>query len=220
MTMTMISGRCMYDATGTYACQNIAANNKNAPYHKPTILERFEKTKKCNPGQQGLKLPYEGRTNCKDACSYYASQNSCPMMTGIATNRTGPCRCPLAQAGQSAANRQPQPQPQSQSQVNFDELERNYIKTTLDLEQTKVYMGSALKRDNYALQDKYEKDKNKIIDQLKVIENKYTELGEKDRLAEVKKKARTELKLFRERHSEMASRRMQEERAREQARRR
>jgi hypothetical protein len=52
--MTMIGGRCMYDATGTYACQNIAANNKNAPYHKQTILERYQAATKTDPAAQAI----------------------------------------------------------------------------------------------------------------------------------------------------------------------
>lgn len=79
---------CKYSANGSYSCSDNTMENIET-------IETFVPGT-CNPGKQNLPLPYMGRTNCKDACSYYAYINSCPvMMTGNKTNRkSGICKCP------------------------------------------------------------------------------------------------------------------------------
>ena len=83
--------QCRYTAFGEYECGKSSCTFE--------MFDEGSKTQKqhpkCNPGKQKLKLPYEGRPNCKDACSYYAYMNSCPMMTGNVSKTSGTCACPL-----------------------------------------------------------------------------------------------------------------------------
>lgn len=75
---------CKYLVDGSYSCTSSLSHT----------IESFSDTS-CKPGSQNLPLPYMGHDNCKDACSYFAYNNSCPvMMTGNPDKKSGICECP------------------------------------------------------------------------------------------------------------------------------
>lgn len=82
---------CLWEATGTLTCKD-----------KETTVEHFrtkESASACKPGNMHLKLPYNKKTNCADACSDFARKHSCKdeiagyRRHGIKEDGTKVCHC-------------------------------------------------------------------------------------------------------------------------------
>ena len=85
------------DACSYYSYMNSCPEMMTGDPNKKNGTCNCPKETKCKPGYQNLPLPYIGRNNCKDACSYYAYTNSCPvMMTGNPNKKKGTCNCPAS----------------------------------------------------------------------------------------------------------------------------
>lgn len=112
---------CKYHVDGVYRCvqreqRRGSPSTSSSPsfnpiyslHPTPSVREPFvdgSSGGKCDPSTADVRLPFDNRTNCLDACTWYAHREGCQPFYGNPTQYVGNCVCAAGVPDVSMENR-------------------------------------------------------------------------------------------------------------------